>query len=85
MIKIDVEGAEMEVLQGASAVIENNPSLTILLDLHPHMGVNPAEVCDFLSQKGFQILQMKEPHLPVVNVDSKTTEILAMRQNRESK
>ena len=79
MIKIDVEGAEMEVLKGASLMLENNPDLIMLLDLHPHMGVNPVEVCGFLSERGFQILNMKVPHLALVNIDNKTTEILAMR------
>ena len=80
MIKIDVEGAEMEVLQGASKMFENNPGLIVLLDLHPHMGVNPVEVCDFLTEKGFKILNMKAPHTQLANIDNKTTEILAMRQ-----
>ncbi len=79
MIKIDVEGAEMEVLQGASTIFGNNPDLIVLLDLHPHMGVDPVEVCDFLAEKGFEILNMKEPHSPLVNIDKMTTEILAIR------
>lgn len=79
MIKIDVEGAEMDVLRGASVMFENNPELIVLLDLHPHMGVNPIEVCDFLTAKGFDILNMKSPHSPLVNIDNTTTEILAKR------
>ncbi len=79
IIKIDVEGAEMEVLRGASVMFKNNPELTVLLDLHPHMGVNPVEVCDFLTEKGFNILNMKAPHPPLENIDNTTTEILAIR------
>lgn len=79
MIKIDVEGAEMEVLKGASEMFKNNPDLIVLLDLHPHMGVNPVEVCDFLTEKGFNVLSMKAPHLLLENIDNITTEILAMR------
>ncbi len=80
MIKIDVEGAEMEVLQGASTMFDNNPELIVLLDLHPHIGVDPVEVCAFLSAKGFKILNMKAPYTPLANIDNKTTEILAIRQ-----
>ncbi len=79
MIKIDVEGAEMEVLQGASTMFDNNSELIVLLDLHPHMGVNPVEVCGFLTENGFSILNMKAPHLPLKNIDNTTTEVLAKR------
>ncbi len=80
MIKIDVEGAEMEVLKGASKMFDNNPKLTVLLDLHPHMGVDPVAVCKFLSDRNFNILKMKAPHTSLGNIDNTTTEILAVRQ-----
>jgi FkbM family methyltransferase len=53
MMKIDVEGAELQVLRGARATLEKNPDIILLLELHPGLGVNPAEVCNFLRQLGF--------------------------------
>jgi hypothetical protein len=33
-LKIDVEGAEFEVLNGATYTLRNNPNLSILLEVH---------------------------------------------------
>lgn len=79
MMKIDVEGAEMEVLAGAEQVLNNNPDLILLLDLHPHMGVNVVSICDYLSSKGFRIFRMKSPHDKLSEINQTTTEILARR------
>ena len=43
MIKIDVEGAEMEVLAGAGQLLKNSSELVLLLDLHPHNKLNKNE------------------------------------------
>lgn len=53
MMKIDVEGAEMRVLRGAHVTLENNPNMILFLEVHPDVGVDPAEVRSFLSQFGF--------------------------------
>lgn len=79
MIKIDVEGAEMEVLHGAEQTLDNNHDLILLIDIHPHMDVDPVEVCDFLSEKGFSILNIKSPHNEIPTIDKNTKEILARR------
>jgi len=79
MIKIDVEGAEMEVLLGAEDTLKNNTDLILLLDLHPHMGVDTVAICQFLSDRGFSIHHMKAPHEKIDKIDQTTTEILARR------
>jgi len=79
MMKIDVEGAEMEVLTGAEQVLNDNPDLILLLDLHPHMGVNVVSVCDYLLDKGFSIYSMKSPCDKLSEINQTTTEILARR------
>jgi FkbM family methyltransferase len=62
MIKIDVEGAELQVLKGSVETIKNNPDIVLLLDIHPSLGVDPAEVFDFLSSLGLTACQMRPPY-----------------------
>src|SRR5262249_17938104 len=53
MMKIDVEGAELQVLRGARGTLENNPEMILFLEIHPDVGVDPAEVRSFLGQFNF--------------------------------
>jgi FkbM family methyltransferase len=48
-IKIDVEGAELQVLSGAQNILKSSPDIVLLVDLHLQLGVNPREVIRFLS------------------------------------
>lgn len=61
MMKIDVEGAEMEVLRGASHVLDVNPRIVLLVDIHPEQGVDPRELCGYLEAKGFSIFREQPP------------------------
>jgi FkbM family methyltransferase len=79
MIKIDVEGAELEVLYGAEQTLNNNKDIVLLIDLHPQLGVNPAEVCGFLKERGFSIYNMKNPYSKPVRISQRLNEILARR------
>jgi FkbM family methyltransferase len=62
VLKIDVEGAELQVLRGATATIATNPKMVILLDVHPFLGVNVAEVFDLLQSLGMRVCQMRPPY-----------------------
>jgi len=56
-LKVDVEGAELDVLRGAKITIENNPHLKILMewsvDQLKNQKTNPSDVLKFLSGHGF--------------------------------
>tara|TARA_Y100000296_G_C5153144_1_gene247512 strand:- start:518 stop:1375 length:858 start_codon:yes stop_codon:yes gene_type:complete len=53
IIKIDVEGHELELLKGALKQIESNPNIKLCISLHPQFGVNLDEVMSFLQKHGF--------------------------------
>jgi FkbM family methyltransferase len=59
LLKIDVQGFEIEVLQGAQKTIKNNPQLTIEFEFWPYglrrSGHRPTELLDLLQAAGFTI------------------------------
>lgn len=80
MIKIDVEGSEMMVLQGAEEILKANKDIVLLVDIHPRMGVIAEEVCRFLISLGFSVFQEKEPfNIPVKDYSSVLFTIIAKR------
>jgi len=79
MIKIDVEGAELEVLYGAEKTLSNNENLILLIDLHPHLGVDPVAVCDMLMGFGFLIHSMGTPPGDPIAAHKELAEILVCR------
>jgi hypothetical protein len=56
-IKIDVEGAELEVLKGTSTVLEANKSITLVIEIHGRE-IYP-QVIEFLKAHDLQIIYEK--------------------------
>lgn len=79
MIKIDVEGAELNVLRGAAGLLSRGSDVILLIDIHPDLGVNPKHVCDFLRSFGFSLFYERPPFDdPVVDCGS-VTSLIARR------
>jgi FkbM family methyltransferase len=64
LLKIDVQGFEVEVLKGAQELIAANPRLSILIEFWPHglykAGSCPEELLDILLSAGFSVSRNAE-------------------------
>jgi FkbM family methyltransferase len=76
-IKIDVEGADMHVLRGARETISRSPGIVVFLDVHPHLGVNPQEVCDYLRGLGLELFAEQPPFNTAIRDHSSLDSLIA--------
>jgi FkbM family methyltransferase len=64
LIKIDVEGAELNVLQGSKEILSKSKNLLIFLEFIPNhimdCGMIPKDILDFLQSYGFKIFCINE-------------------------
>ena len=64
MIKIDVEGAEFDVLKGMDKILDSNKDLKIIMEFSlenlQDFGPKPDEVVDFLLKKNFKLWKINE-------------------------
>ena len=55
-IKIDVEGMDLEVLEGSRNIIENSPKLKMTMEVHKkRFNVDSEKIFKFLSERKFEI------------------------------
>ncbi len=52
-LKLDVEGAELLALAGATRILAREEPLVVLVEIHPELGVDPGEVESLLAGYGF--------------------------------
>ena len=64
LIKIDVEGAEFDVLKGMNKILDSNKDLKIIMEFSlenlQDFGSKPDEVVDFLLKKNFKLWKINE-------------------------
>jgi FkbM family methyltransferase len=65
LLKIDVQGFEVEVLKGAQQLLQNSPTLLIQLEFWPHglrlANSDPVELIDLLTAAGFFLFRTGKP------------------------
>jgi len=94
-IKIDVEGAEALVINGAERILARNPSVKIIMEFCPHaitnVGSNPLDLIKKLKSYNFEVkyISKKQPFLRDIDLldlyrrmdPNKGFDLLAERKN----
>ena len=84
MMKIDVEGAELQVLEGASEALREASSKAILLDIHPQKGADPLALGSLLGRYGFTLREPDYPYPKIPMLRQNTNRVIATRGAIES-
>ncbi len=79
MMKIDVEGMEFAVLQGARQMILKSHPIHLLMDLHPEFGMKPNGVETFLYEHRFNLFSIRDGFAPIEHIPDSLVELLAVK------
>lgn len=78
VLKIDVEGAELRVLDGAKRTLADTRLSAVLIDVHPDR-VDPGAVCDVLASHGFSFRDPRRLQTELAEAPRAASEIFALR------
>lgn len=82
LIKIDIEGFELEALRGAENTLRNSKPL-LFIELHlnylEERGIDPAEVTDFLSALGYKFTTFDGRVIPSRKITSSMQPVVRVR------
>ena len=84
LVKVDVEGAEMDVLRGMAGLLEKSPGLNLIMEFNPALlqsaGVTPSDMIQEVQSRGFTLFCIYEKRgvIPVeqLDVQNLVTELL---------
>lgn len=72
LIKIDVQGYEVEVCRGMIQTIMNNPEIIILIEISPialtDLGFNFEEIYSFFSLRSFDCYSLQDSHIVKIDI-----------------
>lgn len=80
VIKIDVQGSELEVLKGAKYVLSNNHNIVLLLDVDRY---NVNEISKFLGDLGFSFYREQYPLKTPITV-TKLSHVIVKRKEKDA-
>jgi FkbM family methyltransferase len=73
-IKMDAQGGEAHILDGAKNLLERNPDLKMIIEWWPEgleaAGVSPQSFLENLQSRGFQVLVIDEKYERLLPIDS---------------
>ena len=75
LVKVDVEGAEMDVLRGMAELLERSPGLKLIMEFNPALlqsaGVPPSDMIKELQSRGFTLscIYEKRGVIPIDQLD----------------
>jgi hypothetical protein len=83
-VKVDVEGAEMDVLRGMAGLLEKSPGLNLIMEFNPALlqsaGVTPSDMIQEVQSRGFTLFCIYEKRgvIPMeqLDVQNLVTELL---------
>lgn len=78
-LKIDVEGGEIELLRGAEAIIRQSAAISLLIDLHPHLGVDIPSVEELLCNWGLRFFRVDAPDRELKSLPRRPGDVIARR------
>lgn len=79
MLKIDVEGAEEALLWGAVKLLKAMLHMTILMDLHPHLGADLSNIQSILQRSGFSLFDIRSDFQLIQVIPPTLEELLAVK------
>jgi FkbM family methyltransferase len=81
LVKVDVEGAEMDVLNGMTGLLERCPNIRLVMELNPVLlkkaGVDPQAMMASLESQGFTLHQLMPEDEPAVLKSSDSGRLIA--------
>ncbi len=80
VLKIDVEGAELQVLRGASETLGDSRLFAVLVELHLGHGVDPNEVWDLLAGHGFRFFDPEDLDVELPEPPERPSDLAAIRR-----
>jgi FkbM family methyltransferase len=79
VLKIDVEGAELRLLGGATQTLADTRLFAILVDLHPALGIDANEVWEVLGAHGFGLRDPEDLDVELAKPPAGANELVLRR------
>jgi FkbM family methyltransferase len=79
VMKIDVEGVELQVLRGAQRTLADSRLIAVFLELHPGYGVDPNEVVELLTAHGFSLRDPQDMESELSELPTEREDLVALR------